>query len=933
MRTWVVRALAIATLGWIAASAPAHAQTTITLEGVVMGSDGQPVAGAQISVTNIATSERRNVVTRQTGEFVVLGLFSGKYAVDVRALGYKPVQDSVQLVIGQRARLTITMEKGATELQGVAVTAERVKQVEVQRLSISAPVLKEEIENLPMNARGVMNLAAIAPGVKSYAPQSGRALPSAGGAPDLRFINLYMDGVEMKSLFNGNLVGIPQTGSPLPQEALEEFRVYLNPYDAEYSRAGSYVISAVSRRGTDKWEGSAFGFYQGKDYIARTFIQQRNNAKLPEYGRSQFGLNLRGPIAKGKLYFAGSYEGTLTDNYIDVNPTTTFAGWQKYKGSFLAPQRNHTFFTRLTATPNDKSTYDFMWSTRTLSGEGNYGGRSSADAGISQDYLINTAQLRHRWLPTTNLVNEFSLQYVQWNHTEAPLVPGPTRTYPGIITGTSGFPLELREKHFRLVNRSTYNVNDWGGNHLIKFGVELSKIDGSQYLPSNQFGSFSFLTDTSTLPNAASISVGYTDPAGTEDARATATGYTTGFYVNDEWRPRDNLSVNLGLRYDAELNTLNNDYTVPWASDTRLTSHAELNDYINRGNRKNDLNNFSPRISFSWDPTRENKTFLRGGFAILFDRVTSFIGFQERLNSTWRSYTFVNPGTTDPAVLRQRIAAGGATAPLSPVLVKNLMRTPENWQFSLGVGHQFTDAFGINVDYVNQNIKNLYVRLNANWFNASPTVRARVLSPAYGDIILWDDFGKAKFSGLVTQATYSKNGQRVNLAYTLGWYKSDFDGNLANVFPNRSSYQMQYTTGDERHRFVLSSINKLPLGIQASAIATVASPRPFGVIVGRDENLNNVTFDDFPNGERVQRPDNSWENWYKTVDLRLQRALIQRGSQKITVMAEVFNLFNSDNISSFGGQQFQGTTPIATFGKSTGAFAARQAQLGLKVEF
>ena len=99
----------------------------------------------------------------------------------------------------------------------------------MQRLSISAPVLKEEIENLPLNARGVMNLASIAPGIKSYSPQQGRALPSAGGAPDLRFINLYMDGVEMKSLFNGNLVGIPQTGSPLPQEALEEFRVFMNP--------------------------------------------------------------------------------------------------------------------------------------------------------------------------------------------------------------------------------------------------------------------------------------------------------------------------------------------------------------------------------------------------------------------------------------------------------------------------------------------------------------------------------------------------------------------------------------------------------------------------------------------------------------------------------------------------------------------------------
>jgi hypothetical protein len=132
---------------------------------------------------------------------------------------------------------------------------------------------------------------------------------------------------------------------------------------------------------------------------------------------------------------------------------------------------------------------------------------------------------------------------------------------------------------------------------------------------------------------------------------------------------------------------------------------------------------------------------------------------------------------------------------------------------------------------------------------------------------------------------------------------------------------------------VLSTINRLPFGIQASTISTVASPRPFVAIIGRDENLNNVTFDDWPNGERVQRPGNEWKNWYKTVDLRLQRALIQRGSQKITVMAEVFNLFNNENISSFGGQQFQGTTPITTFGQSTGAFAARQAQLGFKVEF
>ena len=407
----VISALTLAAVGIVALATPAFAQNTITLEGQVVGTGGEPVAGAQIAVVNTGTNERRNVTTRATGDFRVLGLFSGTYAVDVRAIGYKPYTDSVQLVIGQRARLTITMEKGATEIQGVAVTADRVKQVEVQRLSISAPVLKEEIENLPLNSRGVMNLASIAPGIKSYAPQSGRTLPSAGGAPDLRYINLYMDGVEMKSLYNGNLVGIPQTGSPLPQEALEEFRVYTNPYDAEYSRAGSYVISAVSRRGTDRWEGSAFGFLQNKDFIARTFTQRKAGTAAPDFGRNQVGFNLRGPLSKGKLFFAGSYEGTLTNNYIDVIPTT--AAWEEFRATVKAPSNNHTGFGRLTYVPNEKSTYDLMWSTRVLDGESNFGGRVTRDGGISQEYLIHTGQLRHRWLPTANLVNELSLQYVR----------------------------------------------------------------------------------------------------------------------------------------------------------------------------------------------------------------------------------------------------------------------------------------------------------------------------------------------------------------------------------------------------------------------------------------------------------------------------------------------------------------------------------------
>ncbi|HTE48056.1 MAG TPA: carboxypeptidase-like regulatory domain-containing protein, partial [Gemmatimonadaceae bacterium] len=456
--------LLVATILAAIITRPALAQNTITLEGSVKG-DAGPLPGAAVAVVNVATRETAQSTTRRNGDFTVLGLFSGRYTVTVRAVGYKPSSDTVQLVIGQRARLDFTLQRGASDIAAQVITSERVKQVEVQRLSVSAPVLKEEIENLPLNSRGIMNLAAIAPGIKTYAPQSGRTLPSGGAAPDSRFFNVYMDGVEMKSLYNGNIVGLGQTGSPLPQEALEQFRVYVNPYDAEYTRAGSYVISAESRRGTNEWEGSAFGFFQNKSLIAKNAFQ----TVVPDFGRTQLGLNLRGPIQKDKLFFAASYELTSTDFFIDVNPTS--GPWTQFKGSFKAPNNNHTLFTRLTLVQSPTITYDAMGSARFLKGEGNFGARVSQNGGISQDYKIYTGQLRQRYLaPSGNFVNEASLQLVNWNHNEAPLHPGPQLTYPGIVFGTSGFPLILKETHLRVVDRATWNFDNASGSHVLKAG-------------------------------------------------------------------------------------------------------------------------------------------------------------------------------------------------------------------------------------------------------------------------------------------------------------------------------------------------------------------------------------------------------------------------------------------------------------------------------
>jgi hypothetical protein len=397
-----------------------------------------------------------------------------------------------------------------------------------------------------------------------------------------------------------------------------------------------------------------------------------------------------------------------------------------------------------------------------------------------------------------------------------------------------------------------------------------------------------------------------------------------------------NFTLNLGLRWDAELNTVNNDFTVPWASDTAISNKPQLANYINRGDRKNDLNNFSPRISFSWDATGKNRTFVRGGAGIIYDRVASFIGFQEKLAASWRSYTITNPGTMDVATLRQRVISGQIASTPNIILVKNKMEAPENRQFSLGIGHQFNPDFAVNADYIHQSVKHLYNRLNPNYRDVNRN--ARNLTPRYGDIILWDDFARAKFDALVFSANYRRPSLLTNLSYTLGFYEADYDAVTAPAYPFRETYNMQRTNGDERHRIVLSEVATIKWGFEVSSILTLASPKPYGVTLGVDVNKDDNLADDFlpdgaTTGERTVRPE-GWKNWYRNLDLRASKKFATRRNLTFRVTGEVFNAFNTNNVAGFNGRQKDAAgNALSTYGAPNVAYGARRAQLGTKVEF
>jgi outer membrane receptor protein involved in Fe transport len=908
-----------------------HAQNTVNLQGRITDNSGKPLAGAQLIVRNQETNQQRGAVTRADGSYSIVGLAPGNYVVTQVMLGYAAEERPIRLSVGQTPTLNFALFDAAVAVKAVEATAQREATFEVQRNDVSSPVVTTEIVNLPLNTRNTMNLAAITPGVKTFAPTAGRSLPAVGSLPDLRFWNFYLDGVEWKSFFNGNLVGIPQTASPLPQEAMREFRVHLNPYDAAFTRGASFILSAESQRGTNEFHGSVFGFGQNNGINAHDEFQRRLRAANPDYtradySRAQFGFNLRGPIQTDRTFFSVSYEGQSTDNTLTVAPTGT--RWTTFAKDWAAPTVNHTGVARITHNINGAHTADLTYAARFYDSETNFGGRTDRSGGITATYWVHSAQLRDTYTPDANTVNELSLNLLSWSHSEAQMEPGrKTETYPGVIFGTAGFPLELNEVTFRLVNRFTKSLAE--GRHLFTAGAEVAKVSIDAWLPDNRDGSFTFPTDTSTLPSSASIGMGFL--TGTEeDARAKSAGWTSGLYVQDQWSVTQRFLLTLGLRWDAEINTLNNDFESPFADDAQLQGIPILKDFLVNGDRKNDLNNFAPRLSFSWDVRGNGKTYLRGGAGLMYDRITTFMAFNEKKAAAWRVYNFTNPGTTDPEVLRQRVRSGQGANLVALNLLKTDMQTPYNVQASLGVGHQLATNLALNLDYIHQDAKNLYAQLTPNYLQGGQ----RVLTTRFGNITLYNDEGEATFDAVALNLTYNKPGLRVNGAYTLGWYESTFEG--LGGYNDESFFIMQPSSGDERHRAVLSGVGDLPFGFKLSGVFIVATPRPFVATDGRDLNGDTNFTNDFLNGkdQRTIRPENTWDNMYRTFDLRLTKSVNLGGDRKVSLSAEAFNIFNFTNFSTWDGRQREGNGNIRTgFNTYTGVYAPRQAQLGMRYEF
>src|SRR3984957_18060872 len=327
-----------------------RAQTTsTTMYGQVTDATGAAVADGQVSVTNTDTNLSRTVQTNGEGEYRIELLPVGSYQVEVTALGFKKTALSgVVLELNVPARVDVMMQLGDVS-QTVTVT-ERVPLINTTSPEIGRTIQPEEIENVPLVNRNVYQLLELTPGVQNSTFNPGRPNPGIPlGYPEQRtFINGGVDGGagSVSYYLDGgiNMTGLRNTGNILPNpDAIQEYRVETNNYNAEYGKMSSGVITVITKSGANAFHGGVFDYWRSDALNAAPW-----NSTLgpPPLRRQQFGGTFGGPIRKDKTFFFGSYQGLRQlSSFLFTGatlPTAAEAGGNMAAllraGGFLPPQ-------------------------------------------------------------------------------------------------------------------------------------------------------------------------------------------------------------------------------------------------------------------------------------------------------------------------------------------------------------------------------------------------------------------------------------------------------------------------------------------------------------------------------------------------------------------------------------------------------------------
>ena len=845
-------------------AAPVRAQVTgATVTGTVKDSSGAVLPGAKVSIKNVATGIDRSVTADSAGFYSVPNLTPGVYEVTVATPGFSTsVQSGIGLTVGAQQVLNVIMQVG-TVTQQVQVTA-AAPSVELASSALGALVNSTTVRELPLNGRSWTDLANLQPGVAPVETQSstntvggsrgtrgyGNEVSINGGRPEQG--NYRLDGISLMDYNNGAPGSV--LGGSLGVDAIQEFSVLTSNYSAEYGKSSGGVVNAVTRSGTNQFHGDAYYFLRDEDFDARNYFDK---ATIPAFHRNQFGGSAGGPIQKDKTFIFGDYEGirqalgltsiafvpslaarsgTLSTGQVTVDPVMA-------KALAFYPLPNEGLVNpnvgKVAVDSNTVTTENFVTirADRMISEKDSVGGTYVYDKALASgpDTLHNllqgnltarqTVAIEENHIFNSGFVNtarfgfnrevafdtysvtalnpvaaDLSLSAVPQLNVGAPVI-----AITGGITSTLGGVNSNTNSRFFWNNFQGYDdAFVTRGLHSLKFGAALERDPLNEYVNVQPGGTFTFSSLANFLTNNPKKFSG-TFPAtlSPRDLRQTILGA----YVQDDWRVRPSLTLNLGLRYEMS--------TVPTEVQGRLSTLLNITDatpHLGNPYFQNPTKlNFEPRVGFAWDPFHNGKTAVRGGFG-MFDALP--LMFEIRAVTT-QSVPFYELGSA--SALPHGSFPGGALALLGPstLRVAAVQQNPgRNYimQRNLNIQRQLASSVTATIGYVGMNGVHdtfradevdqvLPTLTSAGYLYPNPVGSGKVINPNFGSVrpIFWD--GTSSYNAMVVGVEKrASHGFQLQTSFTWGRSIDNSSGaaasdNLTNSISTLNFFDLRLTRG------------------------------------------------------------------------------------------------------------------------------------------
>lgn len=657
----------------VATPLSAQGVTTSEMRGLITDEDGNTLIGANVIAVHQPTGSQYGTSTDIEGRYRMPNMkIGGPYTISVSYTGYeeKSVTD-IYLSLGEPKKIDFQLGEGAIELQSINVIAKRGSAGE--NSGASTQIGRDQIESLPTLDRGLNDFTRLTP----------QARESFGGGFTVAGVNNRYNAIYFDGAVNNDVFGLAASGTnggqtgtaPISIDAIDQIQVVVSPYDVSYGGFAGGGINAVTKSGTNKFEGGLYYFMQNEGLAGKTNATLAERAgsertKLAEFSNTLYGLNLSGPIVKDKVFFfinaeiqneetplpfeIGDYQGNLTATDLNdlrdylINQYDYDPGDYGAKTNSLEANR---FFAKVNWNINQdhKLTLRHNYVKGVETAEFGSGSRSInyRNNGIYFPSTTNSSALELSSRFGNGYSNNLTIGYTSVRDDRDPI----GEDFPAVtIEDANGAEVSFGSEPFSTANQLdqdvftiTDNFKIYRGDHTITIGTHNEFISFYNLFIRQNFGAYEYSNIDDFYNNAEpsfyTRSYSLVDDVVGDGSEAAAEfdAMQLGFYLQDEWSVSNKFTLTGGIRLDVPMLTDDPEVHESFNSETlpMLAEHYDLEGAMGGEAPQGQLM-WSPRIGFNYDVNNDNTTILRGGVGV----------FTSRIPFVWPGGMYTNNGIT-----------------------------------------------------------------------------------------------------------------------------------------------------------------------------------------------------------------------------------------------------------------------------------------------